>query len=121
MEVSLFRQETTQEGVKIRRIYDLKLLRRHTPMLSLTWLVLHPIDEGSPLYGLTQESLMESEFALVAIVTGLDETVSQTVHSKHTYLNTDIQWGYRFKDMYREEASGSQFIDLTLINSTEKI
>jgi len=121
MEVSLFRQETTQEGIKIRRIYDLPLLRRHTPMLSLTWLVLHPIDESSPLFEITEDSLIKSDFALVAIVTGLDETISQTVHSKHTYLNTAIKWNYKFIDMFREDDTGNQYIDLRLINTTEKI
>ena len=50
--VSLARNYTTREGVTMRRFQELKLLRSSNPLFALSWTVMHPIDEDSPLYGL---------------------------------------------------------------------
>lgn len=106
----------------MRRMYDVPLLRSHTPMLALTWLVLHPIREGSPFFGHTVESLEQSDFALVATIRGLDETISQTVHAKHAYRKADIRWQHRFVDMFTEnENAGRSSIDLTRIHDTYSV
>ena len=51
--VSLVRDVVTAEGVKMRRFFDLPVLRARSPLFFLTWQVMHPIDEASPLYGET--------------------------------------------------------------------
>jgi len=119
VELCMFMRETTREELSIRRIYDLPLVRSHTPLLSLTWLIFHPIREGSPFFGHTAESLKHADFALVATIKGLDETISQTVHANYAYRQSDIQWGYRFSDMFNEDAHGGRSsIDLTRIHDT---
>ena len=119
VELCLFMRETTKEGQSMRRIYDLPLIRSHTPMLLLTWLIFHPIREGSPFFGHTAESLEQLDFALVATIKGLDETISQTVHANHAYRQSDIYWGYRFSDMFTEDTTaGRSSIDLTRIHDT---
>lgn len=120
VELSLLMRETTAEGLSIRRIYDLDLVRSHTPMLSLTWLVFHPIREGSPLFGMSAQSIDNADFALIATIKGLDETISQTVHANHTYASTDIKWHHKFKDMFTEDATtGQASIDLTRIHDVQ--
>jgi inward rectifier potassium channel len=121
VELSLFIQETTREGHGMRRIYDLHLVRDHTPMLALTWLVIHPIDEKSPLSKLNIEKLADSNFALVATISGLDETVSQTIHSNHIYTYEDIRWNHRFADLYQTNELGEKYIDQTLIHDTVEL
>jgi inward rectifier potassium channel len=118
--LSLFKQESTSEGASMMRIYDLNLLRSTSPMLLLTWLVMHPIEKDSPLYGYSQSDLQESNVTIVATVTGLDETLSQTIHAKTSYQTTDIYWNRRFKDLFKiNEESNTQFIDLSELNSVE--
>ena len=118
----LFIHETTKEGDSIRRIYDLPLVRNHHPLLSLTWLIFHPIVEGSPLFGQSPESLEKGDFALVATLKGLDETISQTVHANHAYRCTDIRWGHRFQDMFMEDpVTGRSSIDLNRIHDIERV
>ena len=120
--LSLFKQETTSEGSSMMRIYDLKLVRNTSPLLLLTWLVMHTIDEESPLYGLNEDVLQQGELILLATVTGLDETLSQTIHAKTTYQRSNIYWNMRFKDLFKNEVqSKSQFIDLSELHSIEKI
>ena len=120
--LSLFRQETTSEGSTMMRIYDLNLTRGTSPILLLTWLVMHPIDEKSPLYGITESKLIESGITIVATVTGLDETLSQTIHANTSYQTSDIHWNKRFKDLFKLDShTNSQIIDLSELNSIENI
>ena len=122
VELSLFIRETSKEGLSMRRIYDLALVRSHNPMLSLTWLIFHPMNEASPLFGHTAQSLAASEFALVATLKGLDETISQTVHANFAYRSSDIRWNHRFQDMFSEdEATGKSSIDLTRIHDIRPV
>ena len=118
--LSLFKQEVTNEGSKMMRIYDLKLTRSTTPLLILTWLVMHPIDERSPLHGVSADQLQNTEITIVATVTGLDETLSQTIHAKTTYQTKDIYIGAKFKDLFKTNSElNTQFIDLSELNSIE--
>ena len=118
--LSLIMREVTAEGMKIRRIHDLQLIRHRTPILSLTWTIFHPIVEGSPFFGHTSQSLAQQEFGLVASVKGLDETIAQTVHANHVYAPSQLLWNHRFKDMFVEDSSaGRPRIDLSAIHEVE--
>ncbi len=109
--LTLVRSERTAEGSFIRRFYDLGLLRTHTPLFSLTFTAMHPIDETSPLHAATPESLAEQDAELLLTVTGLDETMSQTIHARTSYIPSEIRFGYRFADMFGYTEQGRIAID----------
>ena len=111
LRVSLARDEITAEGDFIRRIYDLKLLRSQNPSFSLSWTALHPIDDRSPLYGVTPKSLMEDETTILVTLTGLDETVGQSIYAHHTFASRDILWDMRFVDILVWKPNGDRYID----------
>lgn len=111
MRVYLMRDEVTAEGQFMRRIYDLKLLRNQTPSFTLSWSVMHVIDESSPLYGMTPESLIQTNTMLIASVSGVDETVSQVVHARHNYGADDILWNHRFVDIMHQTPDGHRYVD----------
>ncbi|NET56895.1 MAG: ATP-sensitive inward rectifier potassium channel 10 [Symploca sp. SIO2E6] len=117
--VSLLRDEVTKEGDFMRRFYDLKLVRSQTPIFTLTWTVMHQIDESSPLYGATLESLIEAHSELVVILTGLDETVSQTIHARHSYIESEILWNQRFVDIFSRKRNGRWLIDYNHFHDVE--
>lgn len=114
--VTLLREESTLEGYSIRRIYDLKLTRSHSPFFVLSWTGMHPIDEDSPLYGETIESLVESSAEILITLTGTDETVAQTVHARHAYAVKDILWNYKFVDVFSFLPTGERVLDFTLFH-----
>ena len=119
VQVSLLRQEVTREGISIRRFYDLALARSETPIFSLSWLIMHPITAASPFHEITVEELARGEFALLVSITGLDENLSQTLHARHSYFNTDVRLNYRFRDMLEVSASGDRMLDLQRISDVE--
>ncbi|MGA7936508.1 MAG: ion channel [Kovacikia sp.] len=109
--VTLVRNEVTVEGNSIRRLHDLKLVRSQSPFFFLTWTAMHPIDEDSPLYGETPESLAESEASILVTLTGIDETVAQTVHARNAFTTEEILWNMRFVDLFSNLPDGKRVID----------
>ncbi len=111
LQVYLMRDEINAEGQFIRRFYDLPLVRSRTPSFTLTWTGMHTIDEHSPLYGETIESLMQRQASIVISLNGLDETVMQIIHARHTYAAQDILWNHRFTDIFHDTVDGHRYID----------
>jgi inward rectifier potassium channel len=117
--VSLGRTEKTAEGETFYRTLDLKLQRDHLLSLSRSWVALHTIDEESPLFGETPESVAEKEVELSILVVGIDDTSMQTVHVSHRYFTHQIVWGRRFVDILSDGADGDIVLDLRKFQQTE--
>ena len=119
VQVNLLRFEQTAEGETFRRFYDLPLVRGRTPVFAMTFTVMHTIDEGSPLWGMDPATMEQEELEFLVAVTGLEETTSQTVHARHSYLQTEIAWGHRYRDVFATEPSGRRYIDYGGFHETE--
>jgi inward rectifier potassium channel len=107
----LILDEVTAEGDFIRRIHELKLLRRRTPSLILTWTIMHSIDPASPLYGLTASDLAQRHANISVLIGGVDETVAYTITARHVYATEEILFDYRFEDIIYNAETGDRFFD----------
>jgi inward rectifier potassium channel len=117
--VNLARQDVTQEGMRIRRLLDMKVVRSRSPLFALSWMILHEIDESSPLFGATPESLAEDKVEILVIVAGVDETFAQRIHARHSYVPTEIAWNRRLADILTIGADGHRVIDYTRFHTLE--
>ena len=113
LKLALVRDEVTSEGEAVRRFHDLKLVRSQTPIFALTWTVMHQIDETSLLYGQTPESLTASATEIIVTLMGLDATLSQTIHARHSYIAGEIVWNMRFVDIIVRLPDGKRAVDYT--------
>ena len=120
MTLSLAHQVVTREGVTLRRLEDLKVIRARSPLFVLTWMVMHPIDEASPLFGATPQSLEAERAEVVVVLAGEDETFAQRIHARHAYEAKDIVWNHRFADIVGEDETGERLIDFTRFHTLEK-
>jgi inward rectifier potassium channel len=111
--VTLARRVTTLEGETIRRLYDLALVRNHTPFLNLTWTVMHRIDEKSPLYAETEESLKAAESEIGVLVSGTDDVYGQMVYARYGYGIDDLVFDSRLEDVFKTDARGNRYVDYT--------
>ncbi|MGA8569103.1 MAG: ion channel [Candidatus Binataceae bacterium] len=109
--VVLSRWETTKEGESMRRFYDLALSRSRNALFSLSWTVIHPIVEGSPLLGQTAASFKASRSLIIASLVGMDESFLQNVHGRYLWTADEILWGMRFVHVLEELPDGSFSID----------
>ncbi|HUJ27182.1 MAG TPA: ion channel [Myxococcales bacterium] len=118
MRLGMLRSETTAEGTPVRRQVDLKLVRPSTAVFALSWLCVHRIEPGSPLYGESPESLAKVQAELYCSLVGLDADFSQTIHSRHSYAAVEIRWGFRFDDIMGELPDGRMGVDYTRFHRT---
>ena len=92
LSVMILLTEVTKEGETMRRPTMLKLVRDKNPMFLLTWTAMHPIDSDSPLFGgePALAKLREMKAEIYLTLTGLDETLAQTILTRYRYRLEDI-------------------------------
>jgi len=118
--MTLIRAETTAEGELFRRQHDLRLVRHHSAAFALSWSVMHPITNESPLHGITARDLQESNVLIAVSITGLDEILEQTVHARGEYTAENIIFDRRFVDILIPEGSHT-ILDLRRFHDTEPV
>lgn len=117
--VSLVRIERLAEGDVFYRIHELPLVRPRSQVFSLTWMLMHEIDEASPLNGMTAEDLTRDQVSILVSVTGHDETVAASVYALHDYEASAIVFDGRFADVLILKPDGSREVDLTRFHDIE--
>jgi len=102
---------------RVERLFTPLLLERESvSFFPLNWTVVHPIDESSPLFGWTRERLVESSAEFLILLTAVDETFAQTVHSRSSYAASEVLWNARFAPMYRN-IGGALELDLARLHT----
>ena len=117
--VSLAHEVVTTEGIAMRRFEELKLVRSRTPLFALSWTVMHRINETSPLYGATSDSLTDDQVEIVALLSGTDETLADTIYARQAYTPQRIHWSRRFVDVLGVTQRGLRVVDLNRFHDTE--
>jgi inward rectifier potassium channel len=109
----LIRLEHTREREQFRRYHELKLERREHPMFSLSWTLLHVIDETSAFYGTTPEDFATAEGALILNLDGVDDNSAQRLYARQIYGPPDIRWSHRYADITNVSDDGRLLLDYT--------
>jgi inward rectifier potassium channel len=118
LSVYLMIDEVTEEGQMMRRLHELKLVRDHSPVFLLSWTVMHTIDQSSPLYGLTIETMERLHAQVLVSLTGVDETVEGTLHARHMYAARNLMFDRRFVDVIHMGNDGHRYLDYTYFHET---
>lgn len=118
--VALTRTEMSSEGRAMRRFRDLEIERRDNLTFILSWTVMHPINEKSPLHGMSQEDFAASDMTIIVVMTGTDESFAQQVHARHTYTAKDIVWGRHFADIIGRTEDGRATINYGKFHSLDE-
>jgi inward rectifier potassium channel len=113
--------EVSPEGIKMQRLYDLKLIRNKTPLFFLSWTVMHIIDEESPFNNLSLENYKERNLRIVISLKGIDDWSAQTVHTNEIYQYESIVKNKKFIDMVENHPDRSITINLKKLNDLEDV
>ena len=105
----------------MRRLHELKLVRDHSPVFLLSWTVMHAIDEISPLYGLTLETMERLHAQILVSLTGVDETIEGTIHARHMYAAHSLMFNQRFVDVIHMGKVGHRYLDYNYFHETVAI
>jgi len=116
-----FSRMESHNGKQTRRFYPLMLERQKVTFFPLHWTIVHPIDEQSPLFGVTQRELEDSDAEFSILLTAIDEIFSQTVHSRSSYKYDEVVIGAKFRDMFVPSESGITRVDLRRLSEIELV
>lgn len=98
---------------KLQRNYKLLDLERSQVLfLPLSWTIVHPITEASPLWGLKAADMERLQAELLILIKGYDDTFSQTVLSRHSYRHDEILWNRRFAPAFFVDDDGDLVLEL---------
>lgn len=109
------------EGRTQRRFLALELERSEILFFPLTWTVVHPIDERSPLYGKTPQDLERLQAEVMIIMRAFDDTSGQSVHARYSYRYDEITWGARFVPAFAVDDKGDLHVAVNSVGAIEKV
>ena len=110
-----------ENGVPIRRFRALELELKKILFFPMTWTINHPIDENSPLYGMNEKDFKEANAEFMILLSGFDDTFSQTVNARFSYTSEELVYGAKFISVYSENEYGQTTLNLNKISDYEKV
>jgi inward rectifier potassium channel len=108
-----------EKGEMFRHFYALKLHFDRIIVFPAALTLRHTINEESPLFGATPESLETSRALLVASVVGVETVIPASVQIQQDYIWSDIHFGERFVDVYTDHGDGRLTVDYARLHETE--
>ncbi len=119
--VMFSRDEPLLEGGDFRYFYVLKLHFDRLTVFPAALTLRHMIDETSPLFGATPESLESSRTLFIVSVVGIDPVIAAAVQTQKDYSWRDVRFGERFVEIYTEHGGGRLTVDYGRLHDTETV
>ena len=116
--VAMFENEN---GVKIRRFRPLELELKSIIFFPMTWTINHPINEDSPLWGMGYKDLVEADVEFLVMLSGFDDTFSQTVNVRHSFTHEELIYGAKFISVFGTTSKGQTSQDLRKLSEHELV
>ncbi len=107
-------------GNPIRRFMALALERDTITFFPSSWTIVHPIDENSPFYGMTQADFEKSLPEVMILLNGFDDTFDQNVYSRYSYSLEEMAWGAKFIKLFGFNTEGQATVDLGNLHTFER-
>jgi inward rectifier potassium channel len=114
--VILTLEKVLDNGDIIKSYYNLKLETDAVELLPYTWTLVYKIDENSPLFNLEQEEIRKLNPEFLILLKGFDETFSQHIRSKRSFVVDDILWDREFAKIFAPNTDGIIEFDVKDIN-----
>jgi inward rectifier potassium channel len=110
-----------EKDSKMRSFTRLTLERNKINLFPSSWTVVHPIDENSPFYGLSEADILDLKIELIVLLKAFDDTFSQTIYSRTSFKSSEIKVGKKFIPMFNTMENGKTLLDLRLIDAMETV
>lgn len=109
-------------GKKINKFYALPLQISKINTLVLTWTVVHPIGEDSPLFGYTATDMAQRDVEVLVYIRAFDEDFANTVIARTSYTYEEIIHGARFKPAFIDSPEGKgTIVDHKKLNHFDRL
>ena len=109
-----------EHGELVRRLHELRLARSRLPIFTVTWTLMHRIDDDSPLHNYDAAQLLEHDAHLLVGIGGHDATLAAQVVATKGYSPSKILFGMRYADVFSFDAQGHPVADLSAVSGIER-
>lgn len=111
-----------ENGVNVNRFYQLDLEFSTVNALTLSWTIVHPINEKSPLYNFTKNDFENIKGEVLVYVKAFDDLFSNIVVARTSYLFEEVHYGGKFDPMFeRDDAGHKTVIHIDKLNSFKHV
>ncbi|MCY7290646.1 MAG: transporter, partial [Ferruginibacter sp.] len=88
----------------------------------LSWTIVHPITEESPLFNFTEEDFKNTKGELIVFIKAFDDMFSNTVIARTSYTFDELRYGVKFIPMFhRDNEKNTTILDLDKLNLYETV
>lgn len=108
------------DGKMERKFYILPLEMEMIDILALSWTVVHPINEDSPLWGMTEEEFSKTGAELMVLINGHNDTLSQNIHARSDYKQNEVVWGAKFSSIFSAK-NGKTYVDVSKVGKYDYV
>lgn len=116
----IFSWEELNGNIFTRKYHTLDLERQDILFFPLSWTIVHPIQENSPIYGWTNNNFIQKNAEFLILVSGYDDTYHQMVHQKYSYTHHELEWQASFNKAFSVNEKKQIVFDLNDIHSYSK-
>ena len=111
-----------ENGVTSNKFYNLPLEMSKINSLTLSWTLVHPIDEEGPLFNLNQSDYKNTIGEILVYIKTFDDMYSSTVAKRTSYTFNEVVYGAKFSPMYsKNESNTKTVLHLESLNSFTRI
>lgn len=104
-----------------RRFTKLELELSKINFLSLSWTIVHPINEESPIWGMGKAELEAVDAEFIIMIKGFDDSFSSTVYQRSSYKYWDLVCNAKFSGIVQPSVEDKVEIDLARIGEYEEL
>ncbi len=98
--------QSEKDGNTSRKFYPLQLETAKISFFSLSWTIVHPLNDDSPVIDFSEQDFIDANAEFMVLVKGTDEISQQVVHARHSYAAEEIVWSAKFIPILRYNESG---------------
>jgi inward rectifier potassium channel len=113
--------ETNKEGNRIRKYKTLELERSSVNFFPLSWTIVHPINEDSPLWEVSEGELAYLDAEFMILIKAVDDTFAQQVHVRSSYKFNEIIFNAKFNSIFDKVENGQIILELDRIDEFQKL
>lgn len=112
----------SENGKVVTRFFPLPLEMSKINSLALSWTLVHPITEDSPIYSYTPGELQHAKIEVLVYIKAFDDHFSNTVQQRTSYTHSQLVYGAKFLPMFERAVDGDYTIlSLDKINAYERV
>jgi inward rectifier potassium channel len=107
----------TENGQTSNKFFTLDLEYSKINSLTLSWTLVHPITEESPLFGISKEDFENTSGEIIIAIKTFDDMFSTTVAARSSYTFEEVVYGAKFNPMFsRDEKRNMTVLNLDKLN-----